>query len=264
MTQAASVPFDLFGSEFFGLGFLLAFLVAMLVFRLFGHRRNGLPVRELPAFVHLGHVIGLAVEAGRRLHVSMGSSGLSGVEGMSSLVGLSILHRIVHAAYTSDRPPVATSGESSIAILSQDAFQRAAAGDKESSLDYVHGQLSGLTPFSYAAGVLPVIFDQQVSATLLMGHFGNEIGLIADASERNGGLTLAGSDSISAQAVAYATAQQPLIGEELYASGAYLASGSSVNTREMHCASLYAQDLFRWVVIFVILVGLIMKLLGVL
>ncbi len=125
----------------------------MLVYRVIGHRRNGLPIRELPAFVHLGHVIGLAVEAGRRLHVSLGSAGLIGVEGASSLVGLSILHRIANAAYASDRPPVATSGESSIAILSQDAFQKAAAGDKEASMDYVHGQLSGLTPFSYAAGV---------------------------------------------------------------------------------------------------------------
>ena len=67
--------------------------------------------------------------------------------------------------------------------------------------DSGQGRVSGLTPFPYAAGVLPNLYDEQVSATILAGRFGSEVALIADASERSDGLTLAGSDSIQAQAV---------------------------------------------------------------
>jgi hypothetical protein len=107
-------------------------------------------------------------------------------------------------------------------------------------------------------GTLPIIFDQQVSASVLMGHFGSEVALIADAGERKGSLILAGSDNLPAQAVLVAAAQEPLIGEELYASGAY------VNAGALHLASLRVQDIFRWLVVAFILAGVALQLAGVL
>jgi hypothetical protein len=246
-------------SGWLGLGFVLIFLLVMVVYFFLGRRNKSAPaLRVLPAFLRLERVIGLAVEAGRRLHISLGWGGLSGTPAGASLVGLSVLRRIAGAAYTSDRPPVATSGEPVLSILSQDAFRAADRATEEQSFDAASGQLTGLTPFSFAAGVLPVIYDRQVSANLLIGHFGTELGLIADASERSGGLTLAGSDNLTGQAVAYATAQEPLIGEELYTSGAYIHAGP------LHVASLQAHDVLRWLIVGVILVGLILHLAGLL
>ena len=67
--------------------------------------------------------------------------------------------------------------------------------------------------------------------------------------------TLAGSDSLTAQSVLYVTAREPLIGEELFASGAYLQSNS------LHPASLRVQDFLRILVILGILAGAIINLL---
>jgi hypothetical protein len=175
------------------------------------------------------------------------------------LIGLVILQRIARAALVSDRPPVATSGEGTLAILSRDTLRSSyqARGAPE-EYDPTLGQLTGLTPFSYAAGTLPIVYGNQISANIMAGHFDSEVALITDASERTGSLTLAGSDSIPAQSVLFATAQEPLIGEELYASGAYLLAG------RMHVASLRAQDFLRWVLVVVILAGVTLKLLGVL
>jgi hypothetical protein len=117
---------------------------------------------------------------------------------------------------------------------------------------------SPLTPFAYAAGTLPVISNEQTAAHILAGHFGSEVALIADAAERSQNLTLAGSDSLPAQAILFAAAQEPLIGEELYAAGAY------VNAGPLHTASLHAQDVFRWLLVLGILIGVILKLAGVL
>jgi hypothetical protein len=97
-----------------------------------------------------------------------------------------------------------------------------------------------------------------MGANLLIGSFGSEVALITEASDRSESLTLAGTDNLTGQAVLYATAQEPLIGEDTYAGGAYMGAGG------MHQASLTAQDILRWVIILALLIGAVLKLVGVL
>ena len=249
----------LISPEGLGLVFLVIFLGSMIVFAVAGKNCPGQNLREISAFSRLGKAVGLAVEAGKRLHISLGWGGVTGMPGASGLLGLSVVERIARLASISDRPPVVTSGEGTLGILSQDTLSATyrAVGEAR-QYDSGQGRVSGLTPFSYAAGVLPNLYDEQVSATILAGRFGSEVALIADASERSDGLTLAGSDSIQAQAVLIAAAQEPLIGEELFAAGAY------VNAGPLHASSLRAQDIFRWVIIAIILAGSALKLVGLL
>lgn len=256
------IPLDLNSTSIInllGFVFVLVFFGLMIILAAAGRRRPERYLRDIPAFARLGRAIGLAVEAGQRLHLSLGRGGIDGLQAGSAFVGLSMLQRISRAASISDRPPIATSGEGTLGILSQDTLRSVARSiGSEAQYDSTTGQVTGLTPFSYAAGTMSVIFDQNVSASVLAGHFGSEVALITDASERCGSLTLAGTDSIPGQAVMVATAQEPLIGEELYAAGAY------INAGQMHIASLRAQDILRWVLILAILVGAGLKFIGVL
>jgi hypothetical protein len=137
----------------------------------------------------------------------------------------------------------------------QASFQEATGG---AHFDASGARLTGLTPFSYAAGTIPVLRDEHISANILLGSFGVEAALLADASERENGFLMAASDSLPAQAVLYASAREPLIGEELYAVSEY------VNHTPMHAASLSVQDILRWVIIASMLLGAILKLAGVL
>ncbi len=239
-----------------GFGFVLVFFLLFIYYWITSKRRPERQLREIPAFEHLSRAVGVAVEAGRRLHLSLGWGGLQDLPGASALVGLSVLQRIARAASVSDRPPVATSGEGTLNILSQDTLRTTynnlgALGQ----YDPLAAQLTGLTPFSYAAGAMAVAGEGEDSAVMLAGHFGSEVALITDAAERHGSLTLGGSDNLPAQAILYATAHDPLVGEELYASGAYVQAGPA------HLASLRAQDFLRWVVILAILLGFAYKLL---
>ena len=240
------------------LGFIALFFIVLMVFALVIRKRPERRLREIPAFARLGRSIGLAVEAGKRVHVSLGYGGVNDIPGASGVVGLTMLQRIARAASISDQPPIASSGEGALGILSQDTLRSAyQAIRSENSYDPIYGQITGLTPLSYAAGTLPIIFDQQVSTSVLAGHFGTEVALIVDANERSGNQTMAGSDSLDAQAIMYATTPDPLIGEELYAGGAYLNAGL------MHQASLRTQDAMRWIIIFGIIVGSLLKLMRV-
>jgi len=244
-------------STILGTVFVLAFILLVLGLGIWGRKRPARLFRDIPAFARLGRAIGMAVEAGSRLHVSLGRGGTTGAQIAPALVGLGLLERIARAALVSDSPPVATSGEGALAVLSQDTLRstyRSIGAAGQYSPEF--GQLTGVTPFSYAAGTIPLIHDGHITASVLTGNFGSEVALIADAAERNGGMTLAGSDNLTAQAVLYATAQEPLIGEDLFAAGAYTRPNS------WQTASLRAQDVFRWVLVAAILIGAILKLLG--
>jgi hypothetical protein len=239
-----------------GLAFVLVFLLIMLIYAAAGRARPSRHFREIPAFDRLRRSIGLAVEAGMRLHVSLGRGILTGPQSAVAFVGLSMLERIARATGISDQPPVATTGESSLAILAQDTL-RGAAQFSGAEFDPTSAMVAGLTPFSYATGTMVVVHDEGVGANILVGSFGSEAALIAEASDRADSLTLAGTDLITGQAILYATAEEPLIGEEVFAGGAYLGVGP------LHTASLRAQDLLRILIILVILVGVLLRLLGI-
>jgi hypothetical protein len=230
----------------------------LLVAFTFMRRRSSAVLRPIAAFERLSHAIGLAVENGTRLHISLGRGNLFTARGGSALAGLAMLRRLSERTSVSDRPPIVTSGDASLSILSQDTLQ---AGYKAAGADDQYrattGRLTGLTPFSYAAGAIPVTRDENVSANVLLGDFGAEAALLTEAADRENTHLIAASDNLSAQAILYAAAQDPLIGEELFASGAYVGAGPS------HEASLQVQDVLRWLVIVAILVGALLRMAGV-
>jgi hypothetical protein len=237
----------------------LVILSAIMMLALAFLRRKSHPVfRDIPAFTRLRQAVGLVVEDGSRLHVSLGRGSLTTPQSASALAGLALLRRLADLTSAGDQPPIATSGDAPLAILSQDTLQAASKFSDRTTSDPVGGRLTGLTPFSYAAGAIPAIRDEKVSANVLMGNFGVEVGLLTDAVERENSFVVAGSDNLTAQAVIYASAQEPLVGEEIFAAGAYVDSGS------LHSASLTVRDILRWLVVATILAGALLTLAGIL
>jgi hypothetical protein len=239
------------------LAFILIFFGLIIILAAAGRNRPEIELRQIPAFDKLKRAIEITVESGSRLHISIGRGTVTGPESAAAFVGLSMLEEMTTSASTGDQPPIVTSGDPALAILAQDTL-------KSAYLDIglidqykrTSSQLSGVSPFSYAAGALPVVRDKKSSTSILIGNFGMEVALLTEGSERSNHMTLAGTDDIAAQAVLYATANEPLIGEELYAGGAYVDAGP------IHTASLRAQDAIRWLLVIVILGGILLNLLG--
>jgi hypothetical protein len=236
---------------------ILIFTAILLLVLTFMRRKSPAVLRSIEAYDRLIRSVGLAVENGKRLHVSLGRGSLFTARGGSALAGLAMLRRLAERTSVSDRPPVVTSGDASLAILSQDTLQsgyRAAGAEEQYRVST--GRVTGFTPFSYAAGTLPTIHDEDVSANIIIGDLGTESALLAEASDRGNADLIAASDNLSAQSILYATSQDPLIGEELFAAGAYVGAGAS------HEASLQVQDILRWLVILAILGGAALRFMG--
>ena len=236
---------------------VLGLAVVLFIVFLFIRRKTPAVFRRIEAFERLNRAVGIAVENGTRLHLSLGRGNLFSARGGSALAGLALLRRLSERTSVSDRPPIATSGDPTLAILSQDTMlsgYRAAGAEEQ--YRFSAGRLTGLAPFSYAAGTMPIARDEGVSASVVMGDLGAEAALMAEAADRENNSLVAASDNLSAQAVFYASAQEPLIGEELFAGGAYTGAGPS------HQASLNTQDILRGLIIVAILAGSVLTLGG--
>jgi hypothetical protein len=236
------------------LGIILFTVILMIGFS-WAQRRFPFSIRSIPAFSRIRRAVSLVVEDGTRLHVSLGHGNLQTQFGAAAFAGLSLLRRLGEVTSLSDRPPIATSGNSVLSIVAQDTLRTAhEAVAVEQSFDMNNSRLTGLTPFSYAAGVMPIIRDEAISTNVLIGNFGVEVGLLTEAAERQDSAVIAASDNLPAQAVLYAASPDTLIAEELFASGAYIQAG------RMHNASLLTQDILRWLIILAILAGAILKM----
>ncbi len=241
-----------------GLGLVVLAGALTLILSLPALRKRKVVFRAIPALQRARRALGLSVEDGSRIHLSIGKASIFSPTNASALVGLSTLERVAQLSLVSDRPPVASSGEGTLTVLSQDTLQAAyRIANVPEQYDSERGRLTGATPMSYTAGTLPVIHQERISANLFVGNFGPEAGLMAAASEHENAFSLGASDALDAQAVFYVTAEEALLGEELFAVPGYLQAGAIYQT------SLRVQDILRWVVIGLMVLSAILGLAGV-
>ena len=159
-----------------GFGLLVTCVLLLVFFAFVQKRSSPRALRPIPAFQRLMKAVNLAVEDGKRLHVALGSAGLLSENSSASFVGLSTLERMAIISMFSDRPPVATSGDGALAILSQDTLHYVARSNNLlSQYDSIQGRLTGVTPFSFAVGAIPVVRSEQVYTNVFIGQFGPEI-----------------------------------------------------------------------------------------
>jgi hypothetical protein len=243
---------------FTGIVIVVLFFGLMIFFSIIQQEPKEKKIRPIPAFDKIIQEVNVSVEDGTQLHISLGRGGVPSPESASGFAGLSILKQVIEISSMSDYPPVASTGNPTISILAQDTIKGTSKAISIADPNRnPSGELVGVTPFSYATGTLTIIRDNNVSANVFAGWFGNEVIWLTTAGERQSSPTIAGAAQLPAQAIIYASASDPLIGEELYAGGAYLGAG------KIHLASISTQDVFRWIIIFLILGSVLFNFLGI-
>jgi hypothetical protein len=243
--------------QIIGGGVILLAAALTVVFGFLQKRLNKFPLRKLKALDNLQQSVGLTIENGKRLHVSLGSASILAAGNAASLTGLSMVEHLALISMVSDRPPLITSGEGSLLVLSQDVMRRAyRMGNSQDRYNPQLIQQTGFSPWSYSIGCMPAISQEQVQTSLLMGRFGPEAAFLNNAARRKDGYSLGATDDLTGQAVMLGTASDTLLGEELYAVPGYL------NRSPFHRSSVQVQDVLRWLIIAVILTGVVLAVIG--
>ena len=91
--------------NFIGLLIVILGGLLLLLFLARYRKKSPSPVRVIPALERFRQAVGLSVEDGRRLHVSLGSASIVQPNNASALVGLAALERLAGVSMLSDRPP---------------------------------------------------------------------------------------------------------------------------------------------------------------
>jgi hypothetical protein len=250
------------------LGLLAIFVVALLLGVARARQGRAAHLRPIPGYEQAHRAIARAAESGQPLHLSPGPAavGESGTGTAETLAGLTLVEALGRQAALTGAALLVTSDDAITHALNENGIRAgyAAAGrsDEAPLVGRIaartlegHGQgvrlLAQRDPLAYAAAAGDMVEHEGMMHSIASGGFGPEYLLLGEGLARGGVPAVAGATNPQALATMLVSAQQTLIGEEIYGAGAYLHRAAA------HLASLQAQDLVRALLILLILAGAI-------
>lgn len=220
-------------------------------------KRSAFPIRAISGYQALPDQIGLAIEKGQGLHVSLGSAGLGGVTSTTALAANELLYQISLRSSVGGAVPAVTVSDPTALPMAygtlQAALRQRGAAPRGAFDPAVQWYAGGARSLAFAAAITGAMANERSAYNVFAGGFGHELALPLLASQRGRAASLATSDQIEGQAVAYAMADQALLGEELYAAGAYLGDSASA------LGSVVTQDLLRVLIIAFLIIAVIVS-----
>lgn len=216
--------------------------------------RRGRPVfvRRIAGLDELDDALGRATEMGRPIIFSPGFGDLGQ---MSTYAGLACLEYAVRrAARFGIRVIVPVAGATMFPVT-QDIVRDAYTAEGKPELyrpeDVLY--LSG-DQNAFAAAVTGIMERQRIGAAFYFGSYGFESLLLAETGQRVGAIQVAATDSFFQVPFFIAACDYTIIGEELYAAGAYLSREPTM------LGSLSGQDYGKVVVGILLIAGILTAL----
>lgn len=228
-----------------------------------------LPLRPIAAYESLKKLLSRAAEAEQPVHISIGTGGVGRASTADTTAGLYALEYLADRAAVNAIPPIVTVSDPTALPIAQDRLRRAyqSQGYPEEydprRVRFVAPSVNG-NAVAYSAGVMDVLSHEHVMANVMIGAFddyqsaafGDEFLLIGEPSARRDMIQVTGSSNPAALPFIYATSSHPLLGEEIYAAGAYL------NARRGHLGSLLAQDTLRGLLVLIAILAILARMAG--
>lgn len=201
-------------------------ITAVLVYtaRFFHARRSRRAMHHGGAagFERMPDWIGQGIETGRPLHLGFGSAAIGSETTPIAAAEAEFFYHIIRTTKDSDSAPLVSTSSAATVPLAQDTIRRAWEGDPQWNQAQWYPQ--GERSLAYAAGVSAMMGVEEPAAHVLAGSFGPELALMLNSADQLGQGTLAVSDQLDGQAIAFAMADEVLIGEQMFSAAAHLTS----------------------------------------
>lgn len=232
-------------------------LITVLLLALFASQvRAGkrVSLRPIRAFDSLRTLIGQGAETGQLLHMSLGVGGIADPSTAESLAGLTLMEHVAEQSTACGAPLIVTVSDPTLLPLAQDISWRTwKAHPYQYQVREPEVRLVAPDPTAYAAGVMDILLGERVAANLMVGRFGAEYLLMGETGVKSRVPQIVGAADPQVLPFVHATADEALIGEEMFTVSAYL------RPKAVHIASLRAQDWLRVFLILTILVGMLLR-----
>lgn len=205
-------------------------------------------IRRLPGIDAIDGAVGRAVEMGRPMSFT---SGLTGI-GPLLYACLGVLRHVARkAAVFNSRLYVPSSDPEALALT--DATLQNAYRTEKKLAHYDPTNLRYLSDeqFAFASGYMGLVHRENVGAAFLFGRYAAESLILAEAGQQVGAIQVAATTSAEQLPFFITACDYTLLGEELYAAGAYL-SNDPVQT-----GSLRGQDFGKLAILAIVIFGII-------
>lgn len=205
-------------------------------------------IRRIPGIDAIDEAVGRSVEMGRPLFMTTGFVGINPL--LWAVLGV-MGHIGKLAARFRQRLFIPQRDVRVMAVASEflsEVYRREGRPElfTQDALPYLSDN-----QFSYAAGYMGMVHREQAGACFLMGTFAAESLILAEAGQQVGAMQVAGTISYTQIPFFITTCDYVVIGEELYAAGAYLSDDP------VQKGSIAGQDLAKTVLAVLMLTGVI-------
>jgi len=231
--------------------FLLLFLGLIAFFSMRIKKGQRVMLRQIRAFTAVKRLLAETAETGQKMHLSVGVGSVAGETSADTLAGISMMEAVADQSAKTGEPAITTMADPLAWLLSQNA---AIAAHKKINADTVPDvRWIAPQPGAYAAGVMNILNQDDVHANVIVGNLGDEYLLMGETAAHNKMEQVGGTSNPNTLPFVYASTRNILLGEEIYAAGAYL------RKIPVHLASLLAQDVMRWLIALLILGSIVMN-----
>jgi hypothetical protein len=239
---------------------LILFSVIIILYLLWHKRGKPLPqMRALAGLDAIPEAIGRATEMGRPVHFSPGDHAayLSQAEsGPQTIAALSVLGYTARLAARNDVPILVTYGTSEIYPLIYEILSTAYIAEGK-PMAFKPENIFFAPGYSYGIRCMGIIEREKPAAAIMLGIYYYDGLLINAAGNAAGAFQIAGSAFVTELPFFMTLSDYVLIGEEVYAAGAYVDKDVAV----LGC--LHGQDIVKYIVCLVAVVGSILATAGI-
>ena len=243
-------------------GWILIGLSALLLvlFTFIFHSKSHYIVRYIPEAVAMRDSQASSVERGDSRQVILGDQLWSRLYPGLGLHALAVLPVILAPETVADgRLSISASGCSLVVFARQ--IVQSCYQDGFSPLlvqPFVQTTLPGPTPLSLVAGLLPEMTQKNFGSLALFGNYGPESVLLTEAVQSHDGFVYASAGALAAQAALYASVRNLVIGETVFMMPGLFTPDAA------NQASWMMEDILRIVLMLGLIVGAVLKAMGVL
>jgi Domain of unknown function (DUF6754) len=240
-----------------GAPLVLLIVFSALVLLMIHRSRQGhkLFIREIAGISAIEEAIGRATELGRKVMYMPGANSIDDIQTIASLAVLR------HVASMTARYAV------ELRVPSKDPLAFVAAKDTVHEAYMQAGRPDLFTPeivhyvtydqFAYTAAVTGTMVRERPAANFLIGAFHAESLLLAETGQSVGAMQIAGTAEIAQLPFFAVVCDYTLMGEELFAAGAYLSQEPAM------IGSIKGQDFTKGIIIVFILLGVLLEIAGI-
>lgn len=228
-------------------------IAAMFFYIRRGRKVAEIPIRRVAGLDALDEAIGRATEMGKGIHYTMGLQDFES----QTFAAFEILRYTAGLTAKMDVPLIVTNYRPQVHPVTEEIVRGAyiAAGKPEAyqpdNVRYLSDQ-----QLAYASGVVGVLEREGIAANLMFGNFYAEALIFAETGQKLGCIQVAGTANTHQLPFFTVVADYTLIGEELFAAGAYL------SRNPVQVGTLMAQDVGKLLALLFTLVGTVLATLG--